>query len=111
MIDQEFLYDIIGSSSCWDRLANCTSGRSSTSDISECCPLLKEEISDERECFCAAKSILLENPSNADSISQFLTLCSVSSFDTLCPGIHLFHSILGCLKKKSIGQFKLIFIQ
>ncbi|XP_056687581.1 uncharacterized protein [Spinacia oleracea] len=71
---------------CWERIENCTSSLTPGEIQEQCCPVITQEISDERECFCGVKPLVLQNVTIADTLSDLLTLCSVaSSFDTLCP--------------------------
>uniref|UniRef100_A0A803N3N5 Uncharacterized protein n=2 Tax=Chenopodium quinoa TaxID=63459 RepID=A0A803N3N5_CHEQI len=71
---------------CWQRIANCTSSASPGEIQQQCCPVITEEISNEKECFCGVNVLALQNDTIAETISDLLTLCSFnSSFDTLCP--------------------------
>ncbi|KMT12570.1 hypothetical protein BVRB_5g098140 [Beta vulgaris subsp. vulgaris] len=71
---------------CWERFNTCTAGVATAGEFQEqCCPVLTQDISNERECFCGIKP-QLQNATNAEAFSQLLTLCSVTaSFDALCP--------------------------
>ncbi|XP_021725665.1 uncharacterized protein LOC110692896 [Chenopodium quinoa] len=75
-----------GVGECWSKILTCTDSKSE-SEISECCPIVEQAVTDESECFCAgAKIAVLDDPSNADTFDQYLTLCKISeSLDTLCP--------------------------
>ncbi|XP_021767853.1 uncharacterized protein LOC110732246 isoform X2 [Chenopodium quinoa] len=74
-----------GVGECWSKILTCTDSKSE-SEISECCPVVEQAVTDESECFCAgAKIAVLDDPSNADTFDQYLTLCKISeSLDTLC---------------------------
>ncbi|KMT12559.1 hypothetical protein BVRB_5g098050 isoform A [Beta vulgaris subsp. vulgaris] len=71
---------------CWERFKTCTAGLATAEELQEqCCPVLTQDIRNERECFCGIKP-QLQNATNAEAFSQLLTLCSVTaSFDSLCP--------------------------
>ncbi|XP_021738094.1 cysteine-rich receptor-like protein kinase 10 [Chenopodium quinoa] len=68
---------------CWQRLSNCNAA-STASNM--CCTVLKEDIREDRECFCNVKSIINANVTLANTMSQLLLVCGVpSSYNTLCP--------------------------
>ncbi|XP_048499975.1 uncharacterized protein LOC104892075 isoform X3 [Beta vulgaris subsp. vulgaris] len=76
-----------GSGDCWDGITNCVKTSTTPSEMLECCPLVKKELANDRECFCTAKARLHGNPSAANSLSEFFTHCGIpGSLDTLCPG-------------------------
>lgn len=86
---------------CWERIENCTSSLTPGEIQEQCCPVITQEISDERECFCGVKPLVLQNVTIADTLSDLLTLCSVaSSFDTLCPGIHISSPFISFISRK-----------
>uniref|UniRef100_A0A803L6H4 Protein kinase domain-containing protein n=1 Tax=Chenopodium quinoa TaxID=63459 RepID=A0A803L6H4_CHEQI len=68
---------------CWQRLSNCNAASTAPS---MCCNVLKEDIREDRECFCNVKSIINANATLANTMSQLLLVCGVpSSYNTLCP--------------------------
>lgn len=71
---------------CWSRITSCTETNSET-DILQCCPVVRKEIADEKECFCSATDeVNAQDQADIDAFSQFLTLCKIpGTFDTLCP--------------------------
>uniref|UniRef100_A0A803MCS4 Bifunctional inhibitor/plant lipid transfer protein/seed storage helical domain-containing protein n=1 Tax=Chenopodium quinoa TaxID=63459 RepID=A0A803MCS4_CHEQI len=73
---------------CWDRIQTCIAGADSAAKFQEeCCTIISEEISTERECFCSVKPILDQNATLADSLSNVLSLCDgIASFNTICSG-------------------------
>ncbi|XP_021725662.1 uncharacterized protein LOC110692893 [Chenopodium quinoa] len=57
-----------------------------SSSLLECCPIIKDAILEERECFCLTKQIFGRNATLARTWSNILIFCSVTaSFDSLCP--------------------------
>ncbi|XP_056687381.1 cysteine-rich receptor-like protein kinase 17 [Spinacia oleracea] len=83
------LMQFMGSSSqgmCWQRLSNCNTESSSSSDPMMCCKVLRNDIQNDRDCFCNVKSTINGNSSIADMMSRLLLSCGVpSSYNTLCP--------------------------
>ncbi|XP_021855956.1 uncharacterized protein [Spinacia oleracea] len=72
---------------CWERIQLCLEGTASQAEFEQqCCPLLLQEITNERECFCSIKPVFLQNATIAGAVSGLVSVCSTTSFLNFCPG-------------------------
>ncbi|XP_021855952.1 uncharacterized protein [Spinacia oleracea] len=72
---------------CWQRISNCITNSTSDSEFLECCSIIKQEIEEERECFCLPKDNILQDANTSATFTQIFSFCDISgSFQTLCPG-------------------------
>ncbi|KAL2925945.1 DnaJ-like protein subfamily C GRV2, partial [Bienertia sinuspersici] len=72
---------------CWERIITCIEAVETNAEVQqECCPIVLQEISNERECFCSIKPLVAQNASLSTDLSNLLSLCSVTtSFQVICP--------------------------
>lgn len=76
---------------CWQRISNCITNSTSDSEFLECCSIIKQEIEEERECFCLPKDNILQDANTSATFTQIFSFCDISgSFQTLCPGTSSF---------------------
>ncbi|KAL2899820.1 DNA topoisomerase 2-alpha, partial [Bienertia sinuspersici] len=69
---------------CVRRISYCLN---QADDILVCCPTLKDEMENERECFCSIMDVMLKNATTASAMARFLSHCSVTdSMETICSG-------------------------
>ncbi|XP_021725664.1 uncharacterized protein LOC110692895 [Chenopodium quinoa] len=74
--------DEVENAGCWLKISSCLGDN----DVALCCPIIQQEIDDERDCFCLMKETALQNATIDASFSTILTFCDISgSFQTLCP--------------------------
>lgn len=76
---------------CLLKISNCLGNVTTQSDILGCCPIIKQEIDNERECFCLLNQAMQQNETTISEVDTILTFCSIThSFQTLCPaGMYL----------------------
>ena len=77
---------------CLLKMSNCLGNVTTQSSILGCCPIIKQEIDNERECFCLLNQAVQQNQTTiSEEVDTILTLCSIThSFQTLCPaGMYL----------------------
>lgn len=75
---------------CWERIQLCLEGTASQAEFEQqCCPLLLQEITNERECFCSIKPVFLQNATIAGAVSGLVSVCSTTSFLNFCPGKYI----------------------